>query len=141
MNVLILEDDLVCQVALQKLLSSYGTCHTTDHGAEAVKAFETALEAGRPYDLVCLDILVPDVDGHQVLKTMRAAEAKKGIFSGHGTKIVMTTGLDDMKHVMAAYSELCDGYLPKPITRENLTKILRELKLIQPDLNDPAAWV
>lgn len=130
-NVLILEDDSVSRVALQKLLSSYGECHVAARGQEAVDAFEMALNAGQSYDLVCLDILMPGLYGHGVLKAMRAAETAKGIFSGHGTKIIMTTALDDVKNVMTAYSELCDGYLSKPITRKSLAGILQELKLTQ----------
>jgi two-component system chemotaxis response regulator CheY len=131
MNVLILEDNFICRVALQKLLSPYGECHVAAQGHEAVEAFEMALNAGQSYDLVCLDILMPGLDGRGALKAMRAAERKQGIFSSHGAKIVMVTGLDDMKHVMAAYAELCDGYLVKPVTRENLIKMLNDLKLLQ----------
>lgn len=139
MNILILEDDFVSRVALQKLLSPYGECHVAAQGREAVEAFEMALDAGQPYDLICLDIMMPEFDGHQALKAMRNAEATKGILSGHGSKIIMTTALDDMKNVMAAYSELCDGYLPKPITRASLAKILDELKLVWPEMYNPPA--
>ena len=139
MNILILEDDFICRVALQKLLAHYGECHVAAQGQEAVEAFQLALNAGQPYDLVCLDIVMSGLDGHDVLKAMRAAEGKAGIFSGHGTKIIMTTGLDDMKNVMAAYSELCDGYLYKPITRKNLANVLLELKLIQVEAPSVAA--
>jgi two-component system chemotaxis response regulator CheY len=131
MNALILEDDFISRIVLHKLLSPYGECHVAVRGVEAVEAFEMALAAGQPYDLVCLDILVPDLDGHKVLQAIRAIEAKQGIYSGQGAKIIMTTALDDMKSVMQAYSELCDGYLPKPISQRGLTQVLCELKLIQ----------
>src|SRR5882724_11815329 len=103
MNVLILEDNFICRVALQKQLSPYGECHVAAQGQEAVEAFEMALNAGQSYDLVCLDILMPGLGGRGALKAMRAAERKQGIFSSQGAKIVMVSGLDDMKHVMAAY--------------------------------------
>jgi len=130
MKILILEDDFFCRVLLQKLLLPYGECHVAVQGREAVTAFEMALDAGQPYALVCLDILVPELNGHEALKAMRAAENARGIFSGQGAKIVMATVMDDMKTVMAAYSELCDGYLPKPISRESLARTLHELHLV-----------
>ena len=114
------------------MLSSHGACHLAVRGREAVDLFEWSLCLGEPYDLVCLDIEVPDLDGQGTLKAMRALEEKKGIFSGHGTKIIMVTALGDMKNVMSAYAELCDGYLQKPISRDTLTSALRELRLIQP---------
>ena len=138
MNILLLEDDFVTRIALQKLLSPYGECHIAARGAETVEAFVMALDAGHPYDLICLDILVPDMDGHHVLKAIREAESAKGILSGHGTKIIMTSILGNMQNVMAAYSALCDGYLPKPITKRKLAKALQELKLIPADHIDPA---
>lgn len=131
MNVLILEDNFIYRVALQKLLFLYGECHVAARCREAAEAFEMALNAGQSYDLVCLDILMPEFDGRAALRAMRAAEYKQGIFSGHGAKIVMVTGLNDMKHVMAAYSDLCDGYLVKPINQESLVKMLHDLKLLQ----------
>jgi two-component system chemotaxis response regulator CheY len=139
MTVLILEDNFVCRTVLLKLMSRYGECHVAVQGLEAVEAFEKALDAGRPYDLVCLDIMVPLLDGHSVLKAMRAAESKKGILPGHGTRIVMATALADMKNVMSAYSEFCDGYLTKPITRDSVANTLRELKLLPTDALKTAA--
>jgi two-component system chemotaxis response regulator CheY len=130
MKVLILEDDFVCRVTLQKLLSVHGECHVAAQGVEALQAFQMALHEGSPYDLVCLDIMMPGLDGHEVLVAMRAIEAKKGIFSGHGTMIVMVTAVGEMKHVMDAYSALCDGYVTKPVSPDTLYQTLRELKLI-----------
>ena len=131
MKILIVEDDFSSRLLLQKLLAPYGECHIAVNGREAVSAFRTALEAGRPYGLVCLDIMMPEKDGQVALKEMRALEEARGIVSTHGAKVIMTTALGDVKNVAAAYQELCDGYLVKPIDKEKLIGLLEELKVLK----------
>ena len=57
-------------------------------------------------------------------------EEERGIYAG-GSKIVMTTALDDMDNVRTAYSRYCDLYLVKPIEKAPLLAELRKLKLIE----------
>lgn len=129
MKILIVEDDFASRLILQKLLSAQGECHIAVNGQEAVEVFRAALEAQQPYQLVCLDIMMPKMDGQSALREMRAAEEAKGILSTSGAKIVMVTALQDMKNVMTAYESLCDGYLPKPISRASVNEVLQQLKL------------
>jgi two-component system, chemotaxis family, chemotaxis protein CheY len=129
MKVLIVEDDFTSRLLLQKLLSPYGEGHIAVNGTEAVSAFREALEASQPYDLVCLDIMMPEKDGHEALKEMRALEETRGIVSTRGAKIIMTTALGDIKSVTSAYDEMCDGYLVKPIDKAKLIALLDELKV------------
>jgi two-component system, chemotaxis family, chemotaxis protein CheY len=99
------------------------------NGREAVSAFREALEADQPYDLVCLDIMMPEKDGHQTLEKMRALEETRDIGSIQEAKIIMTTALGDLKNVAAAYDELCDGYLVNPIDKAKLMAPLEEWKV------------
>ena len=131
MKILIVEDDFSSRLLLQNLLAPYGECHIAVNGTEAVSAFRTALEGGQPYGLVCLDIMMPEKDGHAALKEMRALEEAEDIVSTQGTKIVMTTALGDIKSVSSAYDELCDGYLVKPIDKGKLIGLLEELKVLK----------
>lgn len=133
MKILMLEDEFFCRLALQKLLVAYGECHIAVEGREALRAFEIALETGEPYDLVCLDILLPDTDGLLVLKGIRNAERSHHVFPEHYCKILMTTTMNDMKSIMDAYNEICDGYLVKPVTPQKLAKAFREIKLFPPE--------
>lgn len=130
MKTLIVEDDFTSRLLMQELLRPYGESHIAVNGHEAVQAFKMALESGQPYGLVCLDIMMPEMDGHEALKQMRQLEEERGIFSTDGSKIIMTTALNDMSNVMAAFRELCDGYLSKPIDRAKLLNLLRNLNLI-----------
>ena len=130
MKSLIIEDDFSSRILLQELLAPYGQCHTAVNGGEAVSAFRMALDTGQPYGLVCLDIMMDGMDGHAALKEMRALEELKGINSTHGAKIIMTTGLGDVKNIAAAYHALCDGYLVKPVDKGKLLGLLDELKVL-----------
>ena len=130
MKTLIVEDDFTSRVLMQELLRSYGPTHIAVNGMEAVEAVRASLEDSQPYDLICLDIMMPGMDGHQALKEIRALETAKGIFSTDGAKIIMTTVLTDMKNKIDAYANLCDGYVSKPIYKERLLDELRKLELI-----------
>ena len=130
MKTLIVEDDFTSRFLLQELLAPYGPCHVAVNGREAVSVYHMALEADQPYDLVCLDIMMPEMDGHAALKEMRALEELKGIDSTHGARIIMTTALGDVKNVAAAYQALCDGYLVKPVDKGKLLGLLDELRVL-----------
>ena len=130
MKTLIVEDDFTSRLLFQEFLKSYGQSHIAVNGREAIEAVCRALEAGEPYDLMCLDIMMPEMDGQEALKQIRKQEEIRGILPPDGVKVVMTTALDDIKNVFSAYHGLCDAYLTKPIRKEDLLNELRKLKLI-----------
>jgi two-component system, chemotaxis family, chemotaxis protein CheY len=140
MKTLIVEDDFTSRLVLQGLLGRYGECHVAVNGKEAVEACADALITGKPYQLVCLDIMMPEMDGLAALKQIRADEERVGILSTSGAKIVMTTALGDLKNIMKAYDGLCDAYLTKPIDGERLHQTLDKLSLRgQPEPVKPRA--
>ena len=63
MKILLAEDDFASRKFMTKYLSQYGDCEVTVDGEEAVDAFMMALEDEEPYDLVCLDVMMPVLDG------------------------------------------------------------------------------
>lgn len=124
MRALIVEDDFTGRLLLQELLRSYGECHVAIDGLEAMKAFEESRKNNEPYDLICLDIMMPGMDGQQVLQEIRRIEETNPIGQKHQVKIVMTTALTDKFNVFKAFREQCDAYLPKPIFKAKLDEIL-----------------
>ena len=129
MKTLIVEDDFTSRLLMQAILSSYGECHIAVNGREAIQAFRLASAEGHPYDLVCLDIMMPEMDGHAVLKALRTAEEVEGILIGDGEKVIMTTALTDTGNVFNAFREMCEGYLVKPIDKAKLLSQLVSLGL------------
>ncbi len=131
MKTLIVEDDFTSRLLLQELLKGYGQSHIAIDGKEAVDAVRIALETDEPYELICLDIMMPEMDGQEALRQIRSLEEAKGILSSDGAKIVMTTALNDVKNVSSAYGSLCDGYLTKPIQKAKLLEELQKLELLK----------
>jgi len=130
MKTLIVEDDFTSRVLLQQILRRYGISHIAVNGREAVEAVGWAIDAGEPYHLVCLDIMMPEMDGQQALRKIRALEEAKGIPPGDGAKVVMTTALGDFKNVNASFSNLADAYLVKPVDKAKLLEELRNMNVI-----------
>lgn len=130
MKTLIVEDDFINRLLLQEILKAYGPLHVAVNGKEAVQAVRLALEANAPYELICLDIMMPELDGQGALLQIREQEKSHGVRDGDGAKVIMTTAMDDIKSVSTSYKHLCDAYLTKPIRTEQLFEELRKLKLI-----------
>lgn len=111
---LIVEDDFTNRRILQKFLQEYGEVHIAVSGIEAVEAFRQSRHANQPYDLICLDILLPGLSGQEVLTEIRSEE-ESDVIQNHRAKIVMVTGLDDKSSVLQAFREQCDAYIVKPV--------------------------
>ena len=58
---------------------------------------------------------MPEMDGREAVRRIREMEEARGILSSYGTKIIMTTAVDEIKDVIRCFKELCDAYLVKPI--------------------------
>ncbi len=130
MRTLIVEDDFTSRLLLESLLSPYGQCHVVVNGNEAVAAFRAAQERGQRYNLVCMDIMMPEMDGQAAVREIRKLEESQGTLSSDGVKIIMITALDDVKNVMQSFNSLCDAYLFKPIDTAKLIGRIQELHLL-----------
>ena len=89
MKILLAEDDFVTRKFMTNFLSKYGECDVTVDGMEAVDAFMMALEDDDPYDLVCLDIMMPAMDGYQALMGIRNLEKERNIPKEKEAKVLM----------------------------------------------------
>jgi two-component system, chemotaxis family, chemotaxis protein CheY len=129
MRVLVVEDDFISRRLLCRYLQSHAECDVAVNGNEAIGAFQQIIQAGQRYDLVCLDIMMPGMDGQETLKRMRAIEAERGINQADRTKVIMTTALEDRDNVVSAFSNACDGYVVKPIEKRKFLETLQEIGL------------
>ena len=78
MKILIVGDDFTSRKFMLKFLSKYGECDITVDGQEAVDALLWHWRR-TGYDLICLDIMMPILDGFETLKQIREMEDKLGI--------------------------------------------------------------
>lgn len=130
MKILIAEDDFTSRKALRSFLSKYGECDITVDGKEAVQAFRMGLEDEAPYDLICLDIMMPEMDGYLALKEIRKIEEEFSVSSENRVKVIMTTALSEGRNVRKAFELGCEAYAGKPIDQEKLVNVMVKLGLI-----------
>jgi two-component system, chemotaxis family, chemotaxis protein CheY len=127
---LVVDDDRLCRVLLADILEPYGQCDFAYDGSEAIEAVRLALEDETPYDLICLDIMMPGVSGHDALKAIREVEAEHGVGGSDGVKVIMTTALRDSKHCIQSFREGCESYVTKPVTETELIAQMQQLGLL-----------
>ena len=130
MKILLAEDDFATIKFMLNFLSKYGECDVTVDGMEAVDAFMMALEDDEPYDLVCLDIMMPVMDGYQSLVGIRNLEKERNIPEDKAVKVIMTTALNQEKNVKMAFELGCTIYSGKPINQDKFEQALKKLELI-----------
>lgn len=131
-SALVVDDDAVSRILLQRLLQRRFFVAAVADGRAAVDAHETALAWGAPFDLICLDIMLPDWDGHRSLRELRRLERACLRDSERGAKILMVSAMRDSTHVLQAFRDSCDGYLVKPLDGAKLEKTLQQLGLAEP---------
>ena len=130
MKTLIVEDDFTSRLIMQKIISPFGETHLAADGEEAMEAFRMAREEKRPYDLICLDIMMPKMNGHEVLAAIRKIEEEDGIDELDRVKIVMTTAIDNPEDAINTINGQCDAYLTKPIDKEKMLVQLVSLGIL-----------
>jgi two-component system chemotaxis response regulator CheY len=127
---LIVEDEFLSRKLVGHYIEKYGSYDVAVNGEEALDAVRAAYDENRPYDVVFLDIMMPDKSGLAVLKDIRELEEKRGIASVDGLKVIMTTALGDAKSVMEAFRNQCEAYITKPYTEEAFAAQMKKLGLI-----------
>ena len=130
MKTLVAEDDFITSQVMREIMLSFGDCDIAENGKLAVNAFAEAITSGTPYDLIFLDIMMPELDGQQVLAKIRDIETEQGIAGLDGVKIIMTTALDDFENIRTAFLNQCEGYIVKPIDKDKVVKKLYELNIL-----------
>ena len=130
MKILLAEDDFVTRKFMANFLSKYGECDVTVDGMEAVDAFMLALEEEEPYDLVCLDIMMPVMDGYQALVGIRNLEKQRNVPEEKAAKVIMTTALNEERNVNMAFELGCTIYSGKPIDQDRFEQALKKTGLL-----------
>jgi len=108
MRVLLVEDDSATAQSIKAILSSEGyVCDTTDLG-------EDGLEIGKlyDYDIIVLDLMLPDIDGYEVLRRLRSAKVR--------TPVLILSGLTTADEKIKGLGYGADDYLTKPFNKGEL---------------------
>ncbi|MBU2512467.1 response regulator [bacterium] len=127
MKALIVDDDLINRKFLKAMLMGICEVDLAKSGYEAIDLVKASIEEAATYDVIFLDIMMPDLDGIETLQEIRNHEVKKGIPFEKGAKIVMVTALADKENVLSAFSKGCEYYLVKPIQQGKMFDLLKEM--------------
>ena len=137
LRILVVEDDFTSRQLLIAALSKYGECHVAIDGLEAVQAVIESYERAptEPYDLICMDVQMPNMDGTTAAKTIREIERGKDV---EGTEfesmIIMISCVEDPKVIMkACYQCGANHYFVKPLDLFQMTRQMQKLGLISLD--------
>lgn len=124
MKILILEDDRITGTLLLRILTKFGDCVWVEDGRMAVDFFEEGFRNHHAFDLICMDLILPSMNGQEVLRYLRKVERKESI---QRTKVLVITAYGDQKNISRAFRHQCDGYLIKPVEKEKLEKIVQRI--------------
>ena len=120
---LVAEDNVINQKVITRLLASLGvTPVVVADGNEAVAAVQSRAEAGRPFDVVLMDIMMPEMDGLTATRALRSLGA--AVRQPHIIALTANVMQGDRERCLAAG---CDAYLPKPVRRDQLVEALTHL--------------
>lgn len=128
MRILVAEDDFGSRKALVGLLTQHGMVDVTVNGEEAIAAYDSALGEGQPYDLLCLDVMMPKLDGLAVLRHVRSKERASDPETPRAV-ILMVTAVSNRDEVTEILKSGCDGYLLKPYDSNRMKAELDRLGL------------
>lgn len=128
MRCLVIDDSPTIQFLLRHILASHGDCDVAQNGQEALDAHNRSLEDGRPYDLICLDLGLPYLNGEEVLAKIRAAEAQRQL--PVRARIIVITASHDAGEVQRICDQGADGHLLKPVDARALTEYLENFGLV-----------
>lgn len=132
MKILIADDELVSRKLMERIMTSYGECQAVDSGQAALLAFKTAWENETSFDLIALDISMPDMSGLDVLFQIRQMEKAKEVPANKKAVIIMVTASADKDTIVKAVQTGCNDYIAKPFDRDTISKKLIKVGLISP---------
>ncbi len=131
MKFLIVEDDTAGATLLKKILAEHGHVDEVQDGPSAIEAFNGAWSEGKPYDVIFLDIMMPEMNGHDVLRIIRERERALRLPQIREVKVIMTSALDSAESVSQAFHEgRASAYLVKPIHMHSVIAEMRKLGIL-----------
>ena len=125
LSILVAEDNEINALLMRSLLTRLGHhAVISTHGEEALESWQAARSAGAPYDLVLMDIQMPQLDGIETTKRIRSLEAGQ---PGRQTPILALTANTLVEDRYACFEAGMDGFLIKPLDRDKLAEALAGL--------------
>lgn len=127
-KILIVDDEEGACVALAAMLAPLGACRVLTGGAQAVEAYQDALDRGETISLIVMDIIMPDMDGITALTAIRAMEEERRLPPRLQARVVMLSSTTDPTAPMRSYYRAgANCFVPKPVDWRALEESLRNI--------------
>lgn len=131
MRILVVDDEMVSRKKMAKILSSVGNIKEAETGSQALTLFKDALDRGEPFELISLDVGLPDMNGTDILVELRDAEAQASLPGYRPVKVLMVTAHSDRDTVITSIQAGCDEYVVKPFTPDLVSRKLIKMGLLE----------
>lgn len=122
MNALIVDDMEMNREMLAVFLEGRSSVVCAESGENALKLIEETLGTDAYFDLICMDISMPGMDGHEALKRIREMESACGSVRAIVFMVTASSSPDDMFDALLQGG--CDDYLTKPLMQQSFTDLL-----------------
>lgn len=130
-RILVVDDETLIREILIDFLSNYCECDQAENGKIAFEKYLQAIDDGKPYELIFLDIFMPIMDGHDLLRSVRENEKKLSVSPENRVKaIVISTGSTPRIVADTFFEDMCDDYIIKPFKLDSLSAVLKKYCLI-----------
>jgi HD-like signal output (HDOD) protein/FixJ family two-component response regulator len=126
MRILVVDDELVSREKMRRIMSGIGECDEATGGQSALDIFQKAIEEGSRYDLITLDISMPEMNGKEVLGKIREMERERGLARDDQVKVIMVTASTEKESIIACIKSGCNDYIMKPFSTDTVTRKLRD---------------
>ncbi len=126
MKFLIAEDNKQNVELLVSMLTDYGGYDIAEDGKQAFNLFMDAHNEGSPYDLIFLDIIMPEIEGDQVLVMIREWE-KANLKGQTPVPIVMASAKSDADTIFESYDQGCQLFVMKPYLKSELDDLMKTM--------------
>jgi len=123
-KILAADDEGTSRKVVEDALRGRAECKIFNNGRELLNTFEASLTNGEKYDVILLDVAMPDLDGLTLLRKIRKMEEKIGIQIGDGIPVIMVTAYKE--NFLDAFNRGCDDYLVKPVNPQTLIEKIEE---------------
>ncbi len=132
MKALVVDDEVVSRKKMVKILGKYGECQEAVNGKDAIEKFSVnAVDETEPFDVITLDISMPDMSGLDVLTKIRKIEAEQAIEKKDQVKILMVTAKSEKDTVRSSIKGGCNDYVIKPFNNQSIGIKLERVGLLK----------
>ncbi len=138
MKILVIEDDKASSLYLKTILSDYGPVSICENGREAIEVFQEAADLGEYFDVLFIDILLPEVDGYHIAQFIRTWE-EDSKNNSYAPVLIMESSCAYTDEILKAFASGVNLYLTKPFQKSQIEGFMAECGFIKKSPKEASA--